>query len=95
MMDGVAGQMHRVRNWAITLGVADAIVIALTVHAHLTFHRTAAGPSVMTAGQALGWSFSVLLFVALVILLGLARMDVKYRRRNYQPPQDRGPRLRR
>ena len=70
----------RVKIWAIALAVADVLVWVLTVHAHLTFHRTKTGPSVMPVGQLLGWAFSVLLLVALVVLLLAVRADVKYRR---------------
>jgi hypothetical protein len=70
---------HRVRNWAIALGVADAVCWALTVHAHLTFHHHRKGPSVMSVGQLLGWSFSILLLISLLLLLYAARVDARYR----------------
>jgi hypothetical protein len=76
----MAGMSPRVRNWAIGLGVADAAVWVLTVHAHLSFHRSKHGPSVMPVGQLLGWAFSILLLIALVLLLLAARADSKYRR---------------
>jgi hypothetical protein len=72
----------RVRKWAIALGVADAVVWALTINAHLSFHRSKNSPSVMPVGQLLGWSFSILLLIALVLLLLGARADAKYRRAN-------------
>lgn len=46
--------------------VLGGLDLAATVHAHLAFHRSASGPSVMTVGQLLGWVSSVvLLLVAL------------------------------
>lgn len=73
---------HRVRNWAIALGAADVLAWVLTIHAHLTFHRHKNGPTVMTVGQLLGWSLSVLLLIALLVLLLAARADARYRGSN-------------
>ena len=77
----------RVKVWAIALAVADVLVWVLTVHAHLTFHRTRTGPSVMPVGQLLGWAFSVLLLVALVVLLLAVRADARYRNARAPRPQ--------
>ncbi|HZY76829.1 MAG TPA: hypothetical protein VFE40_10950 [Jatrophihabitantaceae bacterium] len=70
---------RRVRNWAIALGLGDVLSWALTVHAHLTFHHHRKGPTVMPVGQLLGWSISVLLLIALLVLLYAARVDARYR----------------
>jgi hypothetical protein len=76
---GMAGMSHRMRNWAIALAVGDVVSWVLTVHAHLTFHRHKNGPSVMPIGQLLGWSISILLLIALLLLLLAARVDARYR----------------
>jgi hypothetical protein len=82
----VTGLSTRVKAWALALAVADALSWALTIHAHLTYHRGKNGPSVMPEGQLLGWSLSVLLLIALVLLLLGARADAKYRK-DRQPPR--------
>ncbi len=80
------GLSPRVKRWAIALAVADALAWALTIHAHLTFRQRKGGPSVMSEGQLLGWSLSVLLLIALILLLLGARADAKYRRDQQRPP---------
>jgi uncharacterized membrane protein len=54
--------------WIGALAVADAVVLALTFHAHADFRsgHGAAQTSVMTVGQALGWVIGVVLLIVLV-----------------------------
>lgn len=55
--------------WIGVLAVVDAVVLALTLHAHADFRpgHGAAQTSVMTVGQALGWMIAAVLSVALVL----------------------------
>jgi hypothetical protein len=57
----------------LILAVADAIVFALTIRAHLTWHRTRGGPTFMDFHQVLGWiaSFGLLLALAFSIFDGV------------------------
>lgn len=63
----------RARRWVIGLAVLDAVTLALTIHANLTFHRTANSPSVMTIGQALGWIIFGVLFVMILLIIKESR----------------------
>jgi heme/copper-type cytochrome/quinol oxidase subunit 3 len=56
------------RRWFLGFVVLDAVLFALTVHAHLTFHHSsnANQPTTMTVGQLLGWVTSGLLLLALI-----------------------------
>ena len=57
---------RRARNGLIVLAVIDALAWALTIHAHLTFRRSANGPSVMPVSQLLGWVISVAVLLLLI-----------------------------
>jgi hypothetical protein len=70
---------RRAWRWVVTLAVADLVVIALTVHAHVRFHHTPNGPEVMPAGQLLGWALSGALLIILVCVIIGARNEAKYR----------------
>jgi len=54
----------RAWRWFAVLAGLAVLDLALTIHAHLTFHRTPGGPTVMPLGQLLGWASSVVLIVA-------------------------------
>lgn len=54
----------RAWRWFVIFLVAAAVDLALSIHAHLTFHATKGGPSVMTVGQLLGWASTVALLAA-------------------------------
>jgi hypothetical protein len=60
---------RRARWWILSLAALDALSFALTIHAHLTFHRTGGGPSVMSAGQLIGWLVSVTLLLLLLVVV--------------------------
>jgi hypothetical protein len=47
----------------------SVIDLAATIHAHLTWKRTASGPTVMPLGQLLGWVSSTLLVIAVVLVV--------------------------
>jgi hypothetical protein len=60
---------RRAIRWIVALAVADALAFALTIHAHLTYHHAANGPTVMPLGQLLGWIISVGLLLILILVV--------------------------
>jgi hypothetical protein len=61
----------RAWRWLAVLVPLTALDLALTIHAHLRFHHTRTGPTVMTLGQLLGWTSSaVLLCVIVIVVIG-------------------------
>ncbi len=64
---------RRAVQWIVGLGVLDIVVFALTLHAHLTFHRTPNSPTVMTVGQVLGWLITGVLLVAIALIVKESR----------------------
>lgn len=64
---------RRAIRWVVGLGVLDAVSFALTLHAHLTFHRTPNSPSVMTIGQVLGWLITAVLLVMIALIVKESR----------------------
>jgi len=64
---------RRAVKWIAGLGVLDLLVLALTIHANLTFHRTATSPSVMPLGELLGWIVFGLLFAAVLVIVKESR----------------------
>jgi hypothetical protein len=56
-------------SWLIVLSALSVIDLAATIHAHLTWKRTASGPTVMPLGQLLGWVSSTLLVIAVVLVV--------------------------
>ncbi len=70
---------RRAWRWFAVLVGLGLIDLGLTIHAHLDFHRTPGGPSVMPIGQLLGWATSALLLItACLVALG-ASYDRRYR----------------
>jgi hypothetical protein len=69
------------KRWLIVFGVAEVVVLALTLHAHFTFHSNGGpnSPSVMSVGQLLGWFFSAALLIAMILLVAAARQSARYR----------------
>lgn len=59
----------RAFRWLVVLVVLFVIDLAATIHAHLNFHRTPDGPTVMPLGQLLGWATSAVLLVAAACVL--------------------------
>ena len=58
------------------LALLDILCFALTVHAHLNYHRSHGGPTVMPLSQLLGWIISVgLLFVIAVVIFAVAQAE--------------------
>jgi hypothetical protein len=74
------------RRWSglIVLSVLSAIDLAATIHAHLTWKRTAGGPTVMPLGQLLGWVSSTLLVIAVVLAVITGIASTRRRRRRYR-----------
>lgn len=62
------------------LGLIDILVFALTIHAHMSFHRKPGGPTVMPLGQLMGWFIGFFLLFAIVVILFAARTSEKYKR---------------
>jgi len=73
------------------LAVAEVVVLALTLHAHFTFHSNGGPntPSVMSIGQLLGWFFSIAIPIVMVLIVGAARQSARYRGGS-PPPRYRG-----
>jgi hypothetical protein len=67
---------QRSKYWLVAVGAALVLDLALTVHTLLTWKHQPGGPSLMPAGELLGWFLAVFLagWVAL-ILIGAARGD--------------------
>jgi uncharacterized membrane protein len=65
---------HRSRDWLVVLSVAFIVDLSFTVHTALTWKHTANGPSVMPAGELLGWiAAAVLLVWVVLIIVGAVR----------------------
>ena len=60
---------RRAIRWIVGLAVVDALAFGLTIHAHLTYHHSHDGPSVMPLGQLLGWILSVALLLVLILVV--------------------------
>jgi hypothetical protein len=71
-------------TWLIVLCALSAIDLAATIHAHLTWKRTAGGPTVMPLGQLLGWVSSTLLVIAVVLALITGISSRRQRRQRYR-----------
>ena len=56
-------------RWIAALVLLAVVDWALTVHAHLTYHHHAGGPTIMPLGQLLGWITSIGLVIIIVLLL--------------------------
>jgi hypothetical protein len=76
-------------SWLVAVAVLGAVDLAATIHAHLSFHRTPTGPSVMPLTQVLGWITSVLL-LGLAITLAAAAVLTARRRRSVAPAREAG-----
>lgn len=72
---------RRVWRAVVVLAVADLVCFALTIHAHLSFHRAPGGPSSMNLGQVLGWSVSVALLLLIVVVVREVRPTSRTRAR--------------
>lgn len=63
------------------LGVLDIVCFALTIHAHLSFHRAPGGPSSMSLGQVVGWVASIVLLVLIALVVCESRLSAGHRPR--------------
>jgi hypothetical protein len=70
--------------WLLVLSALAAVDLAGTVHAHLTWKRTAGGPTVMPLGQLLGWVSSTLLVIAVVLAVITGISDTRQRRQPHR-----------
>jgi len=61
------------------LGVADIVIFALTIHAHLSFHRQPGGPTVMPLAQLMGWFLGFFLLFVIGVILFAARAAQRHR----------------
>lgn len=60
----------RSKYWLTAVGAALVLDLGLTLHTALTWKHVANGPSIMPAGELLGWFLAVFLlgWVALIVL---------------------------
>jgi hypothetical protein len=64
----------RSRYWLTAVAAALVVDLALTVHTALTWKQVANGPTIMPAGELIGWILAVLLFCwAAMIVIGAVR----------------------
>lgn len=61
------------------LGLTDIIIFALTIHAHMSFHRKPGGPTVMPLSQLMGWFLGFFLLFVIAVILVAARAAQRYR----------------
>lgn len=61
------------------LGLIDIAIFALTIHAHLSFHRKPGGPTVMPLGQLMGWFLGFLILFVIAVILFAARASERYK----------------
>jgi hypothetical protein len=65
---------QRSKRWLLAVSLFLILDLALTVHTALTWTRTPGGPTVMPAGELLGWvSSAVLIAWIVLIVIGAVR----------------------
>ena len=72
---------RRAVYWLAAVAIADAVVFALTIRAHLRYHPGNGNPSVMSLGEALGWIIGVGLLGVLVSAITVHIRAARTRRR--------------
>ena len=76
----------RLVRWAAALVVLGALDLVATIHAHLSFHHTPGGPTVMSLGQLLGWASSAMVLIAGIALVSTLIRDARRMRQQQHRP---------
>jgi len=64
---------RRALKWIVGMSVADAVVLALTIHKAVTYSPGPTGPTVMPLSEMVGWVAALILTIGIAVVLKESR----------------------